>query len=289
MRYEGTVYRPPSEANSLIVQVTIGCSQNSCTFCSMYKDKKFRIRNLNYILSDLSEGRRMYDNIEKIFLADGDALFSDMDTLEEILDYISITFPECKQVSCYATAKSILFKTPRQLRRLRRNGLKLLYIGLESGCDEILKKVKKRSSSKEMIKAVKQAKDAGFKISVTAISGLGGEEFSKEHAIQTANALSQMDPEYIGLLTLIVEDSAPIKKEIEKGTFKIMDPISILNETRLLIENLDCTNAIFRSNHASNYLNLKGTLNQDKEKLLKEIDKALNGEINLKDEYLREL
>lgn len=289
MRYEGIVYRPPSEANSVIVQVTIGCSQNSCTFCSMYKDKKFRIRYLNYILADLSEARNMNKHVEKIFLADGDALFSDMKTLTEILDYIQMTFPECKQVSCYATAKSILFKKPRDLRILRENGLKLLYIGLESGCDEILKKVKKRTSAKEMIKAATQAKDAGMKLSVTAISGLGGYDLWQEHAIKTAEVLSKMDPEYIGLLTLMVEDNTILKQQVESGEFKLMDPKDILKETKLLIENINCTNAVFRANHASNYLNLRGILNKDKENLLKTIDEAINGKMTLKPEYLRGL
>lgn len=289
MRYEGIVYRPPSEAYSLIVQVTIGCSQNSCTFCSMYKDKKFRIRNLNYILADLSEARMTYDNVEKIFLADGDALFSDMETLNEVLDYIKETFPECKQVSCYATAKSILFKKPRDLRVLKEKGLKLLYIGLESGSDTILKKVKKRTSAKEMIKAAKQAKDAGLKISVTVISGLGGCELWKEHAIKTAEVLSEMDPEYIGLLTLMVEEGTVLKQQIENGEFNLLEPKDILKETKLLIENLNCSNTVFRSNHASNYLNLKGTLNKDKENLLKTLDDAINGNIALKEEYMRGL
>lgn len=289
MRYEGIVYRPPSEAYSLIVQVTIGCSQNSCTFCSMYKDKKFRIRNLNYILADLSEARRTYDNVEKIFLADGDALFSDMETLNEVLDYIKETFPECKQVSCYATAKSILFKKPRDLRVLKEKGLKLLYIGLESGSDTILKKVKKRTSAKEMIKAAKQAKDAGLKISVTVISGLGGCELWEEHAIKTAEVLSEMDPEYIGLLTLMVEEGTVLKQQIENGEFNLLEPKDILKETKLLIENLNCSNAVFRSNHASNYLNLKGTLNKDKENILKTLDAAINGNIALKEEYMRGL
>ncbi|WP_290771147.1 radical SAM protein [Anaerofustis sp.] len=289
MRYEGIVYRPPSEARSLIIQVTIGCSQNCCTFCNMYKDKKFRIRLLNDILMDLKEARNIYEYVEKIFLADGDALFCDTDILVEILEYIKAVFPECRQVSCYATAKSILLKTTKELITLREKGLKLLYMGIESGSDTILKKVKKGTSSKEILKAASKAKDSGFKLSVTVISGLGGCNLWEEHAIKTANILSAMDPDYIGLLTLMIEEGTELKREIETGSFRLMNPYDILKETRLMIEKTECTNAVFRSNHASNYISLKGVLSKDKKMLLNILDQGIDGKVGLKEEYMRGL
>ncbi|MCR2032962.1 B12-binding domain-containing radical SAM protein [Anaerofustis stercorihominis] len=289
MHYQGTVYRPPSEARSLIVQVTLGCSQNGCTFCSMYKDKNFHIRYLDEILADFKEARELYKNIDKIFLADGDALICKYDMLATILDFIKKYFPECKRVTCYASAKSILLKSEEELINLRKKGLTMVYLGLESGSDKILKRVKKGVTSKEMIEASNKIHNANINLSVTAISGLGGNELWEEHAVETGKTLSRMNPEYIGLLTLMIEQGVPLEEEIKKGTFKLMDPYDILKETKLLIENLNCDNAVFRANHASNYLNLKGTLNQDKKELIDKLNNALKGKEYIKEEYMRGL
>ncbi|EDS72434.1 B12-binding domain-containing radical SAM protein [Anaerofustis stercorihominis] len=289
MNYQGIVYRPPSEAGSLIVQVTIGCSQNGCTFCSMYKDKNFHIRNIDEILTDFKEARELYKNISKIFLADGDALICKADMLIKILDFIKEYFPECKQISCYASAKSILLKSEEELKTLKDKGLKMVYLGLESGSDKILKRVKKGVTSKEMIEAANKIHNAGIMLSVTAISGLGGYELWEEHAVETGKTLSKMNPQYIGLLTLMIEPGVPLENEIKKGTFKVMDPYDILKETKLLIENLNCDNAVFRANHASNYVNLKGTLNKDKKELINKLNAALEGKEYIKEEYMRGL
>lgn len=289
MNYQGIVYRPPSEAGSLIVQVTIGCSQNGCTFCSMYKDKNFHTRNIDEILKDFKEARGLYKNINKIFLADGDALICRFDMLIKILDFIKEYFPECKQISCYASAKSILLKSEEELKTLKDKGLKMVYLGLESGSNKILKRVKKGVTTKEMIEAANKIHNAGIMLSVTAISGLGGYELWEEHAVETGKTLSIMNPEYIGLLTLMIEPGVPLENEIKNGTFKVMDPYDILKETKLLIENLNCDNAVFRANHASNYVNLKGTINKDKKELINKLNDALEGKEYIKEEYMRGL
>ena len=289
MKYEGIVYRPPSEAYSLIVQVTIGCSQNHCAFCSMYKTKQFRIRSTDEIIDDFMEAREMYPKIEKIFLADGDALICPVQDLEMILKLIRKKFPECRQVTCYASPKSILLKKTDELKRLCQLGLSMVYMGLESGSDKVLEYMKKGADSKEMIKAAEKIHNAGIRLSVTAISGLGGKKWWKEHAVETGKVLSEMKPEYAGLLTLMIEEGVPLEQEIKSGRFQLMNPYEILIETREMLEHMDCSGCIFRSNHASNYISLRGTLNKDKEKLIKQLDQAVSGSAHLKSEWMRML
>lgn len=289
MKYEGIVYRPPSEAYSLIVQVTIGCSQNHCAFCSMYKTKQFRIRSTDEIIDDFMEAREMYPKIEKIFLADGDALICPVQDLEMILKLIRKKFPECRQVTCYASPKSILLKKTDELKRLCQLGLSMVYMGLESGSDKVLEYMKKGADSKEMIKAAEKIHNAGIRLSVTAISGLGGKKWWKEHAVETGKVLSEMKPEYAGLLTLMAEEGVPLEQEIKSGRFQLMNPYEILIETREMLEHMDCPGCIFRSNHASNYISLRGTLNKDKEKLIKQLDQAVSGSAHLKSEWMRML
>ena len=289
MKYEGIVYRPPSEAYSLIVQVTIGCSQNHCAFCSMYKTKQFRIRSTDEIIDDFMEAREMYPKIEKIFLADGDALICPVQDLEMILKLIRKKFPECRQVTCYASPKSILLIKTDELKRLCQLGLSMVYMGLESGSDKVLEYMKKGADSKEMIKAAEKIHNAGIRLSVTAISGLGGKKWWKEHAVETGKVLSEMKPEYAGLLTLMIEEGVPLEQEIKSGRFQLMNPYEILIETREMLEHMDCPGCIFRSNHASNYISLRGTLNKDKEKLIKQLDQAVSGSAHLKSEWMRML
>lgn len=289
MRYEGMVYRPPSEAYSLIIQVTIGCSQNRCTFCSMYKNKQFRIRNLKEIFEDFAAARRMYGRVEKIFLADGDALICRMEELRAILTMIKEDFPECRQVTCYASPKSILLKSDEELKELHSLGLSMVYVGLESGNEEVLRRIQKGVTAEEMIMAAGKVKKAGIRLSVTAISGLGGKELWKEHAVDTGKVLSAMKPDYIGLLTLMIEPGVPMEEEIRRGELVLLSSDEILMETRLMIEHMDAPGAVFRSNHASNYVILKGTLNHDKEALLAKLDQALEGKIRKKAEWMRGL
>ena len=289
MRYEGRVFRPPSEAYSLIVQVTIGCSHNGCTFCDMYKEKQFHLRKLEDVLEDFILARRAYSHIERIFLADGDALMRRTEDLAIILQHIRDTIPECTRVPSYGSPKSILTKTPEQLALLRSLGLKMIYLGLESGCDDVLTHVNKGVTVDEIVRAGQMVKDAGMKLSVTAINGLGGTELWREHALGTADAFSRMKPDYIGLLTLMFEGGTPLQKEWEAGKFQLLTAPQVAQETLLMLEHIDSEGSIFRSNHASNYLSLKGTLNRDRDALCNTLRRALDGELGYKSEYYRAL
>ena len=289
MRYFGSVYRPPSEARSLIVQVTYGCSHNTCAFCSMYKEKQFRMRPMEEILEDFRMARQAYSVVRRIFLADGDALIRPAADLERILESIAELFPECERVTCYASPSSIHKRTPEELVRLRERNLTMVYMGLESGCDQVLKKMRKGHTAADIVAAGQKINAAGIELSVTAISGLGGVELWREHAMDTAAALSAMKPAYIGLLTLMVEPGTPLYDWVRKGEFTLLDSRQGLEETALLIAQLDCEGAVFRMNHASNYLTLKGTLNEDKQALLQRIHSAMSGRTDLRPEYFRAL
>lgn len=289
MRYEGSIYRPPSEAMSLIVQVTIGCAHNKCTFCSMFKDKKFRVRNVAEVKEDLAEARRMYGYVEKIFLADGDALCLSMPKLEDIIGYINELFTETKSINIYASPKDVLAKSQQDLERLHALGVKILYIGAESGNDEILKNINKGATRDEIIEAVRKTESSGIKASVTFIQGLGGEAMYREHAIDTGTMISAMEPSFVGLLTLMLDDAAEITADIREGRLKLLSPMQVCEETLLMLENINLTKeCIFRSNHASNYVPLAGTLPQDKEKMMKLLVRAMKTE-GFKPEGLRML
>ena len=275
MNYEGSIYRPPSEGRSLILQITVGCSHNKCTFCSMYKDKTFRVKPIETIINDLETARGKYHSIKRIFLADGDALILKSELLFKILEKISVLFPECERVSAYATPKAILLKTPDVLEELYTKGLKLLYMGIESGSDEVLNKVKKGSTAEEIIEAGKKVMASNIQLSVTLISGLGGKELWYEHAIESAKVASIINPNYLSLLTLMIDPDTEIAHQIERNEMTLLSPEEILLETYEFIKNLELKNSVFRSNHASNYVALKGTMNQDKGRLVKEIKRYL--------------
>ncbi len=278
MRYEGRVFRPPSEAYSLIVQATIGCSHNKCAFCEMYKEKRFRIRQTEDVLADLDMARAAYGRVERIFLADGDALMIPQSRLLEIVQHIGKTFPECKRVGIYASPASLRLKTPQELRQLKEAGLGIAYLGLESGCEEVLARMNKGSTAAQIVEYGLKAREAGLALSVTAISGLGGKEAWQAHAVDTAKALSAMKPEYIGLLTLMVNPGTPLERWVEEGSFTPLDPREIACETRLMLEHMDSEGSIFRANHASNYVSLAGTLNTDRAALLQKLDRALEND-----------
>lgn len=283
MRYSGSVYRPPSEARSLIVQCTLGCSHNKCAFCTMYKDKKFSIRPVNEVLEDLAEARSYSHLIERIFLADGDALILPMDYLLEVLDFIRKYFPECKRVAAYASTKAIMRKTDEELRILRERGLAIVYIGLETGNEELLEKYCKGVTAEQIVEHALRCKEAGMAISVTAINGMAGVNGDwQTHAIDTAKAVSRMKPDYIAFLTLRVYSGTPLHDWIESGEFKLMEPLELVRETKLFLEHIDSEGSVFRSNHASNYLPLGGTLNRDREALIATIDRALEGKIRFR-------
>ena len=289
MRYYGAVYRPPSEAYSLIVQVTYGCSHNTCAFCSMYKEKRFALRPLEEVLEDFRIARQTYRHVDKVFLADGDALVRKASELYTILDTIRELFPECQRVTSYASPASIRIRTGEELQTLRAKGLTMVYMGLESGCDEVLKLMHKGHMSDEIVAMGQKVRRNGIALSVTAITGLGGPELLERHAIETARAFNAMNPEYIGMLTLMVEPGTPLYDWVRDGEFQLLTQPQVLRETRLLVENLDSPGSVFRMNHASNYLVLKGTLNQDKEVMLRTIDAAEHDLSRLRPEEWRGL
>jgi radical SAM superfamily enzyme YgiQ (UPF0313 family) len=274
MRYLGSVYRPPSEARSLIVQVTYGCSHNTCAFCSMYKEKHFSLRPMEEILEDFWMARQSYPKVEKIFLADGDALVRKASELESILDTIRKLFPECQRVTCYASPSSIRIRTDEELKTLHGKGLTMVYMGLESGCDDVLKKMRKGHMCEEIVAMGQKIHRSGIALSVTAITGLGGPDLLERHAVETAEAFNAMNPEYIGMLTLMVEPETPLYDWVHDGSFHLLTQSQVLEETRLLVQHLDSPGSVFRMNHASNYLVLKGTLNQDRDAMLRTIDAA---------------
>lgn len=289
MRYKGKVYRPPSEAYSLIVQVTYGCSHNRCAFCDMYDDKHFAMRPMAEIREDFELARRVYKRVERVFLADGDALMRKTADLIEILGLIYGLFPECERVSCYASPASLQVKSEDELRMLRAQGLQMVYMGLESGCDAVLTRMQKGHDAAAIVAAGRKARRCGFALSVTAISGLGSVELWRQHAMDTARAVSEMTPDYLGLLTLMVEPGTPLEGWVRNGEFTLLSPLEVLKETELFLQQVDSEGTVFRANHASNYLTLKGTLNGDRETLLGQIAAALAGRRDLKPEFLRAL
>ena len=287
MRYKGKVYRPPSEAYSLIVQVTYGCSHNGCAFCDMYDDKHFAIRPMEEVREDFEMARRVYKKVERIFLADGDALMRKTEELSQILGLIYGLFPECQRVTCYASPTSLQIKSEEDLRLLRSQGLTMVYMGLESGCDEVLYRMNKGHTAAAIVAAGQKARRCGLALSVTAISGLGSRELMREHAIGTAEAFSAMKPEYIGLLTLLFELPTPLMRDWQEGRFYLMNPIEIAHETLILLEHIDSEGSIFRANHASNYVNLAGTLNRDRDAMCQRLRQALEGKVKFRSESFR--
>lgn len=287
MRYKGKVYRPPSEAYSLIVQVTYGCSHNGCAFCDMYDDKHFAIRPMEEVREDFEMARRAYKKVERVFLADGDALMRKTEELSQILGLIYGLFPECQRVTCYASPTSLQIKSEEDLRLLRSQGLTMVYMGLESGCDEVLRRMNKGHTAAAIVAAGQKARRCGLALSVTAISGLGSRELMREHAIGTAEAFSAMKPEYIGLLTLLFELPTPLMRDWQEGRFYLMNPIEIAHETLILLEHIDSEGSIFRANHASNYVNLAGTLNRDRDAMCQRLRQALEGKVKFRSESFR--
>ena len=280
MEYEGAVYRPPSEARSLIVQVTIGCAHNTCTFCNMYIDKQFRIRALDDILADLeSEARQSYAPfVERVFLADGDALVMRTEQLLAILSAVYRLFPHIARVSLYGTAGDVLRKSDEELRQLRAAGLELIYLGAESGDDEILRSVRKDTTSREMVAAAKRLHDSGMQCSVTLISGLGGKEKITAHARASAELISCMRPLYVSFLTLQLAPGTPLYEDVMAGRFHRITTEDSVREMEEFLSHVDAPGSIFRMNHASNCFTLAGTLNKDIPALLRVLQEVKSGE-----------
>lgn len=281
MNYNMPLYRPPSEAYSLIIQITLGCSHNKCTFCDMYKMKKFTIKPIETIKKEVDYFRAITQEAPRIFLADGDALIIKFEMLKEIIVYIKEKFPECNRISMYGSPKSILLKSVDELKELKALGVFLIYLGLESGDNEVLKKVNKGVTAEEIVEAGLKVKEAKIKLSVTAIAGLGGKECSEQHAINTGKIISKIAPEYFSILSLMYSKNTMLYEEIKNSKFTPLKNFEVLKEIKKIIQNIDVTsNIIFRSNHASNYVSLEGNLPKDKEKIINDI------EVSLKNKYL---
>jgi radical SAM superfamily enzyme YgiQ (UPF0313 family) len=276
MYYERAIIRPPSEANSFLLPVTIGCSHNKCTFCGTYTGIKFRIRPLEDIKRDIDKVAQHYSwSLRRVFLENGDALIAPQHRLVEVLKYLNEKFPHLDRIGTYATPQAGLIKSVDELKELNRLGLKIAYMGVETGDEELLKKIDKGANYDQIVEAGRKIKQAGITLSVTVILGLGGIEGSKNHALKTAKILSDIDPDFAGALTILLVPGTPLHKDWEEGKFKLISPFQSLEELKLIIQNSSFTNCFFTANHASNYLPIKARLPQQKAEVLKLIDEVL--------------
>ena len=274
--YEGTLYRPPSEADALIIQVTIGCAHNTCTFCTMYKEKKFRIRDEEEIIRELDEiaASRYASYFTKCFFADGDALVLPTDRLIRLMEAVFSRFAGIRRVTVYGTASEVLHKSEEELKRLQKAGLDMIYIGAESGDDEILKYIHKDVTCAELIASGQKLNACGIKSSVTLISGLGGRSKVEEHAKACAELITGMRPTYCSFLTLRIYEGTPMYDEVVSGRFERITDDEVLEEMEIFLNHVDSPGTVFRSNHASNYLPLAGTFNEDIPNLIRTIEYA---------------
>lgn len=285
------IYRPPSEAESLILQVTIGCSHNKCTFCGSFKEKKFRLRSFEEVKEDVEEAKQYARYIKKVFIADGDALIIPQKKLVPIIELIRNSFPKLERIGLYGNTKSILKKSVDELRLLKELGIGIIYLGVESGDQVVLDRVCKGTVLDKTAEAAKQVKDAGIILSVTVLLGLGGVERSRIHAAETGKFLTRIQPDYAGALSVIVVPGTALAEEVEKGAFTVPDPYMLLEELEIMITNIDAKHLYFASNHASNYLPVKGWLPEEKGKMLKSIQYVLQQKdpSMLRPEFMRAL
>ncbi|WP_299979496.1 radical SAM protein [Desulfobacula sp.] len=289
MHYEGMMIRPPSEADSILLQVTLGCSHNKCTFCGTFREKRFNIKKDDVIFKDIEFARKHCKRQNRVFICDGDAMIIPQKRLVNILKQIKERIPWVERVGLYANTKSIGMKTDEQLKELHDLGVKIAYMGLESGDDQILKEIKKGADSAKMIKMGKRVKQAGIQLSITVLLGLGGRERSKIHARETGRVLSAIDPDFVGALTLMLVPGTELNDQHEKGDFELINPEEMLEELGLMIASTHLSDGLFHANHASNYLPIRAKLPQEKEKTLELISQALKGKVELKPEFMRAL
>lgn len=274
MKYEGRIIRPPSEADSLLLQVTVGCSHNRCTFCGAYKDKKFRIKTNEEIEEDILEASR-FGHYERVFLCDGDALIIPQDRLVGILKSVCRNMRGVKRIGLYGNAKSILRKSKEDLIELKELGLGIVYLGVETGNEELLKRIAKGVDYGKMVEAARRVKDAGIMLSVTVLLGIGGANGGRQHALDTARILTDMDPDYVGALTVMLVQGTPLYRDHAAGDFVLPDAFGFIEELGVMIANAQLTDCFFTSNHASNYLPLRLRLPEEREKALNLIGKIL--------------
>lgn len=289
MYYDMPLYRPPSESDSLIFQVTLGCSHNRCAYCVMYRTKKFQVRPWKELNADILEMAAVYHGVRRIFLADGDALVVETEHLLQILKSLYANFPRLERVSAYANPSNLQEKSLEELEAIRAAGLQLLYFGVETGVEDLLVKIRKGATSQEMVVSGRKAIDAGFMLSATIILGIAGRKGSEEHAVETARVCSAINPQYLSALTLMIEDDNRYFYRCLGSGWEMMNTLEFLRELRTMVEHFNLHGCVFRSNHASNYLPIKAVLNEEKERLLGEIDRGLQDPSILRPESLRAL
>ncbi len=278
INYQGRVYRPPSEAESLILQATLGCSYNECTFCGMYRDKPFRVRKIADLKKEIEWAAQSLGDVRKVFLADGDALIAKASFLEEVTRMCYEAFPRLQRVSCYASPQALDKRTVEEMTRLREAGLTQYYLGVESGHDEVLDNLKKGIDAENMIRVAHKAQEAGVKISTMILLGVGGRRLSKEHAVESARVISAINPRFVSTLVVTPVEGTPLYDQAQAGAFDDLTPAELSLELRTFVANLELEGTIFRSNHASNYLPMAGNFPKDKERLVAELDSVLAAE-----------
>ena len=289
MHYEGMIIRPPSEANSILLQVTVGCSNNKCTFCGTFAGERFKIKSDDIVDQDIQFAKEYCRRQRRVFLCDGDALIIPQKRLLNILKKIKTNLPWVTRVGVYVNTKSIQMKTSEELAELHEHGLSIAYMGLETGDDVTLKAVRKGATAEKMIAMGKKIRKAGIKLSITVLLGLAGRERSMIHARETGRVLSAIDPEYVGALSLMLIPGTPLCNDHEEGTFPLLEPDEMLKELRQMISHTHLSRGLFHANHASNYLPIKARMPKDKERTIQQIDQALAGSIALKPEWMRAL
>lgn len=289
MHYEGMCIRPPSEANSILLQATVGCSHNKCTFCGSYKDKRFRIKDNDIILSDILFASRYMQDQERLFIMDGDALIIPYRRLTWILERIKEHLPWVKRVGVYANTKGIRMKSEEELIKLKEMGIGIIYMGIETGDDHTLEAIRKGAKAQRILDMGQKVKRAGIKLSVTVLLGIAGKERSLIHSKATGELLSAIDPDYIGALTLMIMPGTPLADDLSSGRFELPDNFGMLMELREMIASTNLTGGLFFSNHASNYLPVKARLPKEKKQTLDLIDMALQGKVDLRPEWMRAL
>jgi radical SAM superfamily enzyme YgiQ (UPF0313 family) len=275
IRHEGKLYRPPSEADSLILQATIGCSYNRCAFCAMYREKRFRVRKLEELEAEIDSVAVHAALVRKVFLADGDALIAKSSFLLALLAKLRATFPALRRVSCYASPQSLQVRTVEELRALRAAGLSLYYLGVESGDDDVLLALEKGVDAAEMIRVARKATDADVELSTMILLGAGGRARSLEHARASARVINAIQPRFVSTLVMTPVEGTPLFERHERGEVDDLDPLELACELREFVAHLELRAAIFRSNHASNHLALAGTLPKDRARLLAALDAVL--------------
>ncbi len=278
IRYEETLYRPPSEANSLILQATIGCSYNDCSFCGMYRNKRFRVRPMEELLAEIEwlKASGEAGHVRKVFLADGDALIAKHAFLVKLLNALQAAFPKLRRISCYASPQSLQVRSVEQMADLKERGLSLYYLGIESGDDAVLSHLTKGVDAAEMIRVARKASEAGVALSTMILLGSGGRAGSESHARASAQVVNAIQPRFVSTLVMTPVEGTPLGDQEARGEFEHLTPLELAHELRHFIAGLELDASIFRSNHASNYLTLAGSLSKDKERLVASLDRVID-------------